>query len=183
MKRKNVTTQMMKEYIAESLLLLMRNKAYAEISISDITNKAGVNRSTYYRNFSSKEEIVKFYFSSLLHGYSEEYQKSSDHSFENYMHTIFKHFYKYKRELLLVHKNGLSYIILETLNQTYEENRAESLAAEEQYGIYFHIGGIYNTYILWFSHDMRETPEELTRISLAQLPTHAKPTLFEFFLK
>ncbi|MDR2493399.1 MAG: TetR/AcrR family transcriptional regulator [Coriobacteriales bacterium] len=183
MRRKNVTTQMMKEYLAESLLLLMRSKAYPEITISAITEKAGVNRSTYYRNFSSKEDIIAFYFSNLLHGYSTEYLQARDHSFENYMHTIFCYFFRHKRELLLIHKNGLSYLILETLNKAFKEHGGESLDVEAQFKAYFHIGGIYNTYLLWFSHDMRETPEELTRISLAQLPSHAKPTLLGLFLQ
>ena len=61
MRRSNTTTEMMKEYISESLLILMEGKAYDDISIGEITAKAGVNRSTYYRNFSSKNEIIKFY--------------------------------------------------------------------------------------------------------------------------
>ncbi|MDR0249377.1 MAG: TetR/AcrR family transcriptional regulator [Oscillospiraceae bacterium] len=60
MKRKNTTTQMMKGYIAESLLLLIIQKAYSDISIGEIAGRAGVNRSTYYRNFALKEGIVDF---------------------------------------------------------------------------------------------------------------------------
>ena len=66
MRRKNTTKTMMKEYMAESLLWLLQRKAFADISISEITDKAGVNRATYYRNFTSKEEIVRFYLRGIM---------------------------------------------------------------------------------------------------------------------
>ena len=50
-----------KDYIIEALLLLMKKKRYTDIKIADITNKAGVNRVTFYRNFSSKEEVITVY--------------------------------------------------------------------------------------------------------------------------
>ena len=58
MRRKNTTTYMMKEYITEALLQLMKKKEFEKLTIEEITSKAGVNRSTYYRNFKSKEMII-----------------------------------------------------------------------------------------------------------------------------
>jgi len=178
MRRKNITTQMMKEYISESLMILMAKKNYSDISINEITDKAGVNRSTYYRNFSSKEDIIKFYFSNIMQIYLSDYHKSAVHSFENYMYTLFRHFYKHKKELLLIYKNGLAYLILEELNRIFEENRAgKNVSIREQYNMYFHTGGIFNFYILWFSHDMKEMPEELTKIALSFFPDNASSML------
>lgn len=178
MRRKNITTQMMKEYISESLMILMAKKDYSDISINEITDKAGVNRSTYYRNFFSKEEIIKFYFSNIMQIYLNDYHKLAIRSFENYMYTLFKHFYNHKTELLLIYKNGLAYLILEELNRIFEESKAgKNINIAAQYNMYFHTGGIYNFYILWFSHNMKETPEELTKIALSFFPDNYKPML------
>ena len=46
MRRKNITSEMMMGYIQQALLLLMKDKAYPDITIGEITAKAGVNRST-----------------------------------------------------------------------------------------------------------------------------------------
>lgn len=178
MKRKNVTTYMMKQYISESLLILMAQKEYRSISINEITDKAGVNRSTYYRNFSSKEDIIKFYFSNIMQEYLNDYSNSNDNSFENYMLTIFRHFYKYKKELLIIYESGLAYLILEVLNYMFEESKANTFPdTQEKYRMYFHAGGIFNFFILWFSHGMKESPKELTQIALSIFPSNSKPEL------
>ena len=35
--------------------------------------------------------------------------------------------------------------------------------------------GIYNLFVLWLSHDMQETPEDLAQIAVANFPASAKP--------
>lgn len=66
MKKESTHTKLLKTYIDEALILLLGKKGFAEITIKEITEKAGVNRSTYYRNFNSKEDIVMFFYSSIL---------------------------------------------------------------------------------------------------------------------
>lgn len=95
MKRKNVSTQLIKEYIAEALLLLMNTKDYKDISISEITQKAGVNRSTYYRNFISKEDVVKFSLENILFSYISEFQNTPYTNYKDYLYVIFCHLLKY----------------------------------------------------------------------------------------
>lgn len=180
MRRKNTTKQMMKEYISESLLLLMEKKRYADISIAEITDKAGVNRSTYYRNFLSKEEIIKFCVQQIMDSYLLEYEMLSDKSFEMYLKTIFEHFYLYKSKLLLIYHNELSFLILEVLNSFFEQRQSQKLKnMQDQFRLFYHVGGIYNFFILWFSHDMKETPNQLTKIAVEMFVAYAKPVLIE----
>ena len=46
------------QYITNSLFELMKEKTYNDISITEITDKAEVNRVSFYRNFTSKEDII-----------------------------------------------------------------------------------------------------------------------------
>lgn len=48
-----------KECIESALVLLMKEKEYNEITITDIVKRAGVSRTAYYRNYSSKEDILQ----------------------------------------------------------------------------------------------------------------------------
>jgi AcrR family transcriptional regulator len=166
-----------KDCMAESLLILMRKKAFSDITISEITKKAGVNRSSYYRNFKSKGDIVKYSFIKIFFEYAKnnnlyEYVKNKDKKnipYRKMLSKLFIHFLTYKNELMLIYKNGLSHYILEDFNE-----RAISIfgqkSFEEQYKAYWHIGGIYNTFLLWFSTDMAIPVEKITELFLANIP-------------
>lgn len=118
MRRKNTTSEMMKGYIADALLLLMKKKAYADITISEITDKAGVNRSTFYRNFVAKDEIIKHYFNQIIYRHKASITEEPN-SIQSYLTEAFSHYYKYKNELLLIYEAKMAHIILDALNETF----------------------------------------------------------------
>ena len=82
----NKTRPVVKEYIYESLMILMRNSEFDKIKISDIANKAGVSRMTYYRNYVSKEHIIEthidYIFDQIAQTFSEVEEKSVEKFFE-----------------------------------------------------------------------------------------------------
>ena len=164
--------------MAEGLLLLLDSKAFADISIAELTDKAGVNRATYYRNFTSKEEVIRFYLRGIMRSFLESYEKKRKRSLEPYLSCLFSHFFTYKPQLLLLHQNGLSYLLLDVFNDLFEERQAEKFHdPEAQFNLFYHIGGIYNFFVLWLSHDMHEAPEHLAKIAASNFPADAKPLL------
>lgn len=54
-----------RECIESALILLMQTKPFSDITVTDITRKAGVSRTAYYRNYASKEDILSGYMHSL----------------------------------------------------------------------------------------------------------------------
>lgn len=54
-----------RECIESALILLMEEKSFQDISITDITSRAGVSRNAYYRNYSSKEDILSKYLRNI----------------------------------------------------------------------------------------------------------------------
>jgi AcrR family transcriptional regulator len=50
-----------KSWIFDALMLLMDEKPYEKITVSDIAQKAGVARPTFYRNFDDKDAVVMQY--------------------------------------------------------------------------------------------------------------------------
>lgn len=53
------SNQLTKECISMAMMYLMREKSYEEISISEIAKKAGVSRTAFYRNYTSKDDVVR----------------------------------------------------------------------------------------------------------------------------
>ncbi|MBI9012911.1 MAG: TetR/AcrR family transcriptional regulator [Clostridiales bacterium] len=57
--------------IYEGLTKLMVNKVYEEIKITEIVNAAGVGRATFYRNFDSKIDILRYQSDKIFQGLLE----------------------------------------------------------------------------------------------------------------
>lgn len=174
MRRKNTTTEMMKSYLTESLLILLKSKPYSEISIKEIAGKAGVNRSSYYRNFDSKEAIVIHYYASLLRDFREGVRGFSE--MEAYLRSMFSWFFDQKDRLLLLHRQQLSHLLLRALNSVFLETGAKD-HLNRQFSIYYHTGGIFNTFLFWFEKDMEIPPSVMASLSISFLPQDFVPML------
>lgn len=66
-----------KEYIAEALVQLMTEKEYEKITIKEITEKAGVARLTFYRNFDSIEAVLEWYINKHVEAYFEKLHRQN----------------------------------------------------------------------------------------------------------
>jgi AcrR family transcriptional regulator len=62
----NRKTGLTRSWIFESLMLLMDKKPYEKITVSDITEKAGIARQTFYRNYANKDAVLFEYFRSMI---------------------------------------------------------------------------------------------------------------------
>ena len=58
MRRKNINNQIIRECITEALLILMQKQPFQEITVMELTKKAGVGRVSFYRNYDSKESVL-----------------------------------------------------------------------------------------------------------------------------
>jgi len=87
---------------------------------------------------------------------------------------MFTHFLGYKSELLRIYRGGVSYLILAALNESFVE---VSGTFEERFKIYYHTGGIYNIFLLWFSDEMKESPESMSKLAVSTLPDNFRPML------
>lgn len=170
MRRKSITTEMMKSYISDALLILMVQKNYANITVGEIVEKAGVNRSTYYRHFESKDDVIKYFLDKISKDILE-WDKTVESNFEEHLINVYKYYYKHKKQMMTIYKNGLSILFLDTLKK-YLGAEAHNEQTSIQYDIAFHIGGTFNHFMLWFSRDMADSPEEMASYTLAVLPDH-----------
>ena len=67
----NKTAQMSQRLIARTLIALMEEKPWEQISISELCKSAGISRQTFYTLFSSRENVVVFTLQAK-YGYAPE---------------------------------------------------------------------------------------------------------------
>lgn len=61
------------EKMGEALLKLMQEQPFDKITVDQITQRAAAGRVTYFRNFSSKTELLSYYLLCLYKHYYEEH--------------------------------------------------------------------------------------------------------------
>lgn len=95
-----------KDYITQALFLLINLKNYDEITITDIAKKAGVTRISFYRNFESKEDILrqemKKRFENVKVDINSEFSIGTMFVFFNQNKDLISAMFKSKREVLLL---------------------------------------------------------------------------------
>lgn len=147
------------EYIISALFDLMKKKKYDDISITEITNKAGVSRVSFYRNFNSKEDIVKKWIKDITDHFLDtsniNYKKDNT---KEYFIKLFTHLENYEDYAILIYKANLIHLLKNEF-----ESRILKIYEKEygNYKSYFLAGGIFNVYYYWLINGCKESPEIL----------------------
>lgn len=54
------------ECLEQALIILMAEKPFNKITITEIVKKAGVSRTAFYRNYNTKEDIIQKYLTETV---------------------------------------------------------------------------------------------------------------------
>ena len=151
--------------IVEALLALMEEKPYSEITVTEIVHRAGVARQSYYRNFSGKEEVIEEFFESLRREGMELLHKEQPVYAQQWVTLILGLQKSRGKEILCLHRAGLSNLCMGIINRFAEEIIGDMPASSvEKYKIYCYSGMIFNASLTWLLGGAKESPEELARI-------------------
>lgn len=166
--KKNPANLLSRECLVTALMQLLKDKPLSAISISELTNKAGVSRMTYYRNYQSKEEIFLSYLDDLVDLYREDANKRpvSEHYYDmNSLVRCFTYFRKYKDFLDSLFQSGLGYYFLEAINgYVLEKWQKPGDGIEHYYELQAFSGALLTIFLSWESRGSQESPKELARI-------------------
>ncbi|MBO6046287.1 MAG: TetR/AcrR family transcriptional regulator [Erysipelotrichaceae bacterium] len=138
------------ESMTEALFQLMSQKPFSEITITELVKKAGVARATYYRNYSSREDILKQFIYRCQKAFWSEYpcQTLNDLMNIDRISAEFKYVDRYQELFIVLNKNGLSSLYLDYLNRFYierfEEILGNALTDEDRLRIYAVAGAEFN---------------------------------------
>lgn len=151
-----------KKYLAESLIYLMNKKEFSKITNKDITDKAGLAEITIYRNFKSKDEIIRFYLDDITNEFINKKKVDYDpNHFKEYLIVLFTHLKEKENIGLLLYKSNLIYLIKDEFDKIFY-NKAKN--RKEQYNYYFISGGLYNIYYNWLINGCKESPDEIANM-------------------
>lgn len=123
----------------------MEKKPFSSITITELINKAGVACATYYRNFNSKEDILRKYIHNILYEFKSEYSLPPfEYRFhaDHYQHVA-SYIKRYCSKLIILRDSGLSSLYLDELNY-FLINNYQQLSIQNKLLIYSFAGAEFN---------------------------------------
>lgn len=105
-----------KLWMEEALLQLMKTKEFATITVTDICEKAGVSRLTFYRNFDMKEDILRFHFDKVFHGYICKFDEGIINIKEAII-SCFEVWYELREEIKRIVDSNLALLMYEPFSK------------------------------------------------------------------
>lgn len=164
----NKTNSFFTDCIAEALIELLNEKPLSSISVSEITEKAGVSRMTYYRNFESKEDILEKYIGRILEDYHREVYAHAKHaSYIRYENVLlgFEYFRRYEDLAKCLMSNNLGWYIRDAVIRSelglslVSENDKES-----RYVFIAYANTLFGIMTEWVISGMKDDPQKLSKL-------------------
>ena len=162
-----------KQYLVAALLELMDEKSYETISVKELTDRAKLSRRTFYTNFETKEDVLRYHIDTLVYEYIAILQ-----TYESLTPTViakeyFSYWYSHRELLLLLRKNNhpiLIKVFVEFLRNMDSliiiTDRRFTESELQYYDAVFVAGGLWNMLNVWVDKNFEKDCEEMTDIFL-----------------
>lgn len=164
-----------KNALYETLEELMKNKTFEEIKVSDICNKALINRSTFYSHYTDKYELLSEYINSLKSSLIETLEKNNNlkNTKEYYieMITLLLNHIEAKKDMytkiMINNKNSITIDILydaihkDLTKQIAEKTELSSNNIPSSIISKFYLGAVFNVCMEWLKTNNTYSKEEI----------------------
>ena len=149
-----------KKQITATLIDLLKKKSLSEISISELTDKAGIGRVSFYRNYQSKEDILKEESNRLIKEWGNLYESNPESAPETLFPSLFDFYREHREFYTTLYNAGMSSIMMETIVGTI--HITPDMKNLEAYIKSFWAYGIYGWLLEWIKRGMPESGKELS---------------------
>ena len=152
------TTEFLKECLADALIKLLKEKPIEKITIPEIAKLSSVGRTTYFRNFTSKNEMLTFKLVQLWERWAEDQDLRERKNFSlNNALSFFQFNYSIKNLLELIYERNVVYdafyiVMMPQLG----------INVLECYKSRFYSYGLFGLLDEWIKRGFYESPEEMT---------------------
>lgn len=163
MARGTKTTGFLKECMGDTLIQLMREKPFEKITVADITTRAGVGRSTWFRHFATKPEALTYKLECLWKRWMDIRQIPDHHRYNlDNADDFFQFNYAIRDLLQLLYAAEAQTCIYDAFCAVMMPQYTAS--ALECYQSRFYAYGLFGMLEEWVGRGFKETPEEMVEL-------------------
>lgn len=169
-KRKNSANLIVRESIETALIQLMEKKPFGEITISEIVEKAGVSRVSYYRNYYYKEDVLFAKMDKIAIAWKSD----GKDTIADLGERIIDLFEMERPVLAVIYKNNLEHLMYRLIRKHcgLEEKIDNNFQA---YFLSMFAGMFFGWCDEWVKRGMTETPEQIKAV-LKEWESHRSET-------
>jgi AcrR family transcriptional regulator len=160
-----------KELFAEALVDLLRTKPYHKINITELAQKADLDRRTFYRNFNFKDDILAY----RIKGIIEEFQESIHQQKHLDAYIIAKTYFAVcshhvdfltllSEQGLMIHLLSAFDQVLPSLTEKYVRRAVDESEDDFAYVLSFYAGGFWHLSNKWLQEGIQKTPDQLAAL-------------------
>ena len=165
MERISETNILTKECILTALLRLMEVKSYSSITITDITNLAGVSRMAYYRNYKNKDEILINHLVEQETKLIKELHGSAATTVNGMVYYIAEFFQENVLVIKAVFDAGLGHMLTNMLAERIQNYfPIVNVTSSGKYAVQFYVSAVIGVFKMWFDNGMVESAKEISEI-------------------
>ena len=149
------------QQLAKTLVELLKNKTFDEISIRELCDKAGVGRASFYRHYRSKEEVLERHAQFLIMKWTKELESNPNAKPWDVFESLFCHIKKHQDFYEVLHKTGRDSVLRVSLRKKI--GLTKEVTNEDAYQKVFFADGISGWVEEWIERGMQETPDALNK--------------------
>lgn len=182
------TAKFTKKLLAQSFAQLAREKQIDDITVNDIVELCGISRTTFYRHFADKYELMNWIFDQYIESLTYRYSHIS--CYKALMFDIAT-FFGENRELFLrmLDYNGQNSFKEYFLAKTAEYvstmlkriQKKDHLTLNEEYMVIFNSNGVLNTLHCWLLSGCKESPKDIAQILIDSMPQSIREYFLPFY--
>ncbi len=181
LKRVNKQVKRTRDWVFNALLSLLDEKKYEDIKISNIADKAGVARQTFYRNYDGKDDIISKFIGEMVAEYLEKLESDPPGDEEGMWLLFFEIMALHREELLKMKDASILHLLFSgfweqsnsMLDAYFDE---KDLPEEKKPFIRYQLGGLIALAVDWIFCDMDPPPAvEAARLNSITSPFRDDP--------
>ena len=151
-----------REHMLEALMKMLQETPISDITVSDLVQKAGVGRASFYRNFTTVEDILIQEERRLFGAWNEEYNRVPESERDDFTESLLNFYKTNEHFYLTLYNNGLSYIIRDTILSSAKIEASDPNPVAYLKSSIAHM--IYGWVDEWMKRGMQESGTEIVRM-------------------
>jgi len=168
----NQRIRLTKRLLHESLLELLDNRTVEEISVKELCEHAGINRSTFYAHYGCVRDVIAEIESEITENVKDICRREGADP-KTALEHVCEYLYRMKSTELILFKNHtdteLSFAFESLSAEFYHTGNYDIKPQDEKLTLAFVNYGMFNLIKTWLAEDIEKTPKEISELLLDRI--------------